>query len=80
MVISPSVQRVETNTGLYKTYSISDEKPATLYSPPERNVMVQLRLKFRGASCFQWILNRLLYDYKIYLAIYETCIRRKMYT
>jgi len=40
------------NTGLYKINIISDEKRANLYSHLERNVMVQLRLKFRFASYF----------------------------
>jgi len=50
--MSISVRRVETNTGLYKINIISDEKRANLYSHLERNVMVQLGLKFHFASYF----------------------------
>ena len=57
MVMSTSVQRVETNTALYKMRTISDEQRTNFYSPLERNVMVQLSLKFRVALYFLWIFN-----------------------
>jgi hypothetical protein len=50
--LSVSVRRVETNTGLYEINIISNEKRTNLYSHLERNVMVQLRVKFRVASYF----------------------------
>ena len=50
--MSPSVQRVETDTGLYKINRISYESPATLHGHRERNIMVDLILMFLVASHF----------------------------
>jgi len=57
MVISTSVRRVETNTGLHKINRIPDESPATLYCHLECNVMLELTLMLRVTSHFLGILN-----------------------
>ena len=72
------VQRFETRPGLYKINRIFYENPATPYGHLESNVVVDLILMFRVASRFLWILNFLFPDYKIYLAVYELSIRRKI--
>ena len=42
--------------------------------------MVQLKLKFPVTSNFLCVLKLILQEYKIYLAVYELSIWRKIYT